>query len=103
MDIANIIIKIVKSVEGVLYMNIMLMIWLSGILVVIASIVTIIVLKQEEKKSKQYAGADNSDHDAFKRSQEYEENSVKKYIPIQIWSYAIVTVVTLLIILYFMI
>lgn len=80
-------------------MNITLMIWFSGVLVLIASIVTVIVMKQEEKKSKQYA-AENSDHGAFKRSQEYEENSVKKYIPIQIWSYAIVTVVSLLIILY---
>lgn len=82
-------------------MNVTLIV-LSAILVLIASIVTVFVLKQEEKKSKQYATEKNSEHSEFLRSQEYEKNSVKKYIPIQLWIYGLTTVFTLVLILFFM-
>lgn len=81
-------------------MNITLWIWLSVILVAIAAAVTMLVLKQESKKSQQYAGSEDASRDAFKRSKEYEENSVSSFIPVQIWSYGIVTIVSLVIILY---
>lgn len=83
-------------------MHIGLLLWVSGVLVVIAGVFTIMVLKQEEKKSKQLAGNKNSIQEELKRSQEYEENSVAKFIPIQLWMYGIGAVFTVLLVLYFM-
>lgn len=84
-------------------MQIGLLLWVSGVLVVIASIFTIFVLRHEDKKRKQYASDENIVQEELRRSQEYEENSISKYIPIQLWMYAIGAVFTILLVLYFMI
>lgn len=70
----------------------------SLVLVIIAAIVTVKALKQEERKMNEYKTNEYSYEDALKRSQHYEENSVSTMLPVQIWSYVIVTVVTLVLV-----
>ncbi|MEI3607844.1 hypothetical protein SPD48_19340 [Pseudogracilibacillus sp. SE30717A] len=57
------------------------------VLVVIAAIVTVRALKQEERKLKRYESQTFPHKDAIRRSKHYEENSVSTMLPIQIWSY----------------
>lgn len=73
----------------------------SVFLVIIAGIVTFFAFKQEEKKMEKYKEAQLSPAEARKRSQEYEESSVSSVLPMQIWTYIIVTVVTVIFIVIF--
>lgn len=66
---------------------------------IIAAIVTVYALKQEERKMKEYKSM--SYEEAMKRSQQYEEESVATMLPVQIWTYVIGIVVTLIIIAVF--
>jgi len=70
-------------------------------LVVVAAIVTVIALKQEERKIKKYQTDVFSYEDELKRSQEYEENSIRNVIPIQLWMYGIGLVASIVLIIAF--
>jgi len=70
----------------------------SVLLVIVAAAGTAYALKQEDRKIKKYQAADYTVKDEIKRSQEYENNSVSKYNPIQIWTYVIGLIVTLILI-----
>ncbi len=59
----------------------------SLVLVIIAAIITVKALKQEERKLKRYESQAFSHRDAIRRSKHYEENSVSTMLPIQIWAY----------------
>lgn len=81
-------------------MNTILIIGSLG-LVVVAAIVTVIALKQEERKIKKYQTEVFSYEDELKRSQEYEENSIRNVIPIQLWMYGIGLVASIVLIIAF--
>jgi len=81
-------------------MNTILIIGSLG-LVVVAAIVTVIALKQEERKMKEYQTDVFSYQDELKRSHEYEENSIKNVVPIQLWMYGIGLVVSIVLIIAF--
>ncbi|MBO1002967.1 hypothetical protein ACFSKI_02275 [Pseudogracilibacillus auburnensis] len=70
----------------------------SLLLVIIAAVITIHALKQEEKKMNEYSTKEFSFADAQKRSKHYEENSVSTMLPIQIWTYIIGFIVTVILI-----
>lgn len=76
-----------------------ILIILSIFLIMIAGIITAIAFKQEEKKMENYKEKQLSSVAARQRSQEYEENSVASVLPVQIWSYVIVTLISLLLII----
>lgn len=65
------------------------------ILFVITMGLTFFAFKQEETKMKKIKEEGNTVENEIKRSREYETNSVKTYIPIQIWIYAIATVLSI--------
>jgi len=73
-----------------------------GILFIITMIMTLYAFKKQNDKMKAYEQHGHDFDEEHKRSLEYEETSIKKYLPIQLWAYAITTVLTLIFILYFM-
>lgn len=73
------------------------------IIFLVAMFFTFYAFRQEDQKIKKYEREGDTVQDELKRSLEYEENSVKKYIPIQIWIYAISIIVTLIIVIYFIV
>ncbi len=75
-----------------------ILIVISLVLVIVAAIVTVSALKQEERKMKEYETGGFSYKDALKRSKEYEKNSISKMLPVQIWTYVAAFVVTVIII-----
>jgi|GEM_PF-2256327 len=81
-------------------MNTILIIGSLG-LVIVAALVTVIALKQEERKMKKYQTDVFSYEDELKRSHEYEQNSIKNVIPIQLWMYGIGLVFSIVLIVVF--
>lgn len=73
------------------------------ILFLVAMIFTFYAFKQEEAKIKKYEEEGITPQDELKRSHEYEKTSIQTYIPIQIWLYVATTVVSILIIVYFIV
>jgi len=71
----------------------------SVVLAIIAGLVTWYAVKQEDRKIEKHK--EESPEEARKRSLEYEENSVSSVLPVQIWAYSIVTVVTIVIVVIF--
>lgn len=59
------------------------------ILFLITMALTMFAFKQEDMKIKKIKEEGNTIENEMKRSYEYETNSVKTYIPIQIWIYGI--------------
>lgn len=83
-------------------MSIELIIMLS-VLSLVAMFFTFYAFKQEEIKLQRYEEEGITPEDELKRSHEYESTSISKYIPIQLWMYAATTIVSILIILYFLV
>jgi hypothetical protein len=73
----------------------------SLVLLIIAGVVTFYAFKQEEKKMKKYKEQHLTAKEARERSLEYEEKSVSSVIPLQIWTYGIATVFTIIIVVVF--
>ncbi|HZW67113.1 MAG TPA: hypothetical protein VFF20_00660 [Pseudogracilibacillus sp.] len=71
------------------------------ILFIITMIMTWYAFKKQEDKIKAYEQGEHDFDGEYQRSIEYEKTSIKKYLPIQLWVYAITTILTLLFILYF--
>lgn len=71
----------------------------SMILIIVAGIITWFAVKQENKKIQEHKN--ESAEEARERSLEYEKNSVSKMLPVQIWTYTIVTVITIVIVIIF--
>ncbi|HLR64068.1 MAG TPA: hypothetical protein VK075_01430 [Pseudogracilibacillus sp.] len=82
-------------------MHIMSLIIGSLILSIIAGIITIYALKQEDRKIKQYQSEGHNPANDLKRSHDYEKESVSSVLPVQIWAYGICTVITLVLVIYF--
>lgn len=76
-----------------------ILILFSTILVIVAGVVTWFAVKQEDKKIR--AHENEAPHEARQRSLEYEKTSVSSMLPVQIWTYGIVTVVTIIIVIIF--
>jgi len=75
-----------------------ILILFSLILVIVAAVITVKALKQEERKMKEYETNALSYKDALKRSKAYEENSVSTMLPVQIWTYVIGFIVSIILI-----
>lgn len=74
----------------------------SLVLILIAGIVTLLAFKQEENKIESYKEQNLSPIEERKRSQEYEENSVSSVVPLQIWTYTITAIITVVLIVMLM-
>ncbi|HLR54230.1 MAG TPA: hypothetical protein VK078_05830 [Pseudogracilibacillus sp.] len=77
----------------------MILIWSSMILIIVAGIITWFAVKQENKKIQDHKN--ESAEEARERSLAYEKNSVSKMLPVQIWTYSIVTIVTIIVVIIF--
>ena len=77
-------------------MNITTLIIILSILFIITMIITLYAFLHEEKKLKKYEAEGDSFANEMKRSYEYEQTSVKKYIPIQIWIYSVSIVLAII-------
>lgn len=73
------------------------------LLFIITMFLTFYAFRQEEMKMKEYEETGDTVADELRRSHEYEKNSVKKYIPIQIWIYAITLILSIIAVIYFLI
>lgn len=73
----------------------------SLILTIIAGIVTVYALKQENKKIAKYQAEGNNPANDLKRSHDYEKESVNEALPVQLWAYGICAFVTLILVIYF--
>lgn len=71
------------------------------VLFIIAMVFTFVAFRQEENKMKKYEQEENKVEAEIERSREYEANSVRKYIPIQIWIYVISTILSIILVIYF--
>ena len=75
-------------------------IWIIVLLVVIlviALIATLVILKKEENKLKQYEDEGDTVENELKRSHEYETKSLKRNIPSLLWVYAITIIVSIIV------
>lgn len=63
------------------------------ILFIITMALTLYAFRQEEMKIKKYEEEGDTVQDEIRRSHEYEATSIKKYLPIQIWIYAITIII----------
>lgn len=73
----------------------------SLVLTIVAGVVTVYALKQEDKKIQKYQAEGNNPESDLKRSHDYEKESVNAVLPVQIWAYGICAVVTLVLVIYF--
>lgn len=60
-----------------------------GVLFVVTLLLTLYAFLQEEKKMKQYEEEGDTIENELNRSHEYEKNSIRTYIPIQVWIYVV--------------
>ncbi|WP_246001218.1 hypothetical protein [Oceanobacillus piezotolerans] len=65
-----------------------------AIILVVAVVATFIILKQEETKMKTYEEEGETVKDELKRSHEYESSSLSKNVKNLSWIYAIVTIMS---------
>jgi len=74
--------------------NIWLIIFLV-VIVIISLIATLVIFKQEENKMKEREG--DTAADEMRRSEEYEQESLKSHMPKLIWTYVITIVAALVV------
>lgn len=67
-----------------------------GILFIITMFLTFYAFHQEEKKMKRYEEEGDTISDQLKRSREYESQSIKYHVPIQLWIYLITFILTII-------
>jgi len=82
-------------------MSTWLLIFLS-VLFIITMVLTFYAFRQEEKKMKRYEEEGDTIADEIKRSHDYESQSIKYHVPVQIWIYVVtiaLTIIALIIIL----
>ncbi|RDW18093.1 hypothetical protein CWR48_10880 [Oceanobacillus arenosus] len=75
-------------------------IWIIVLLVailVIALIATLLILKKEENKLKQYEAEGDTVENELQRSHEYESQSLKRNIPSLLWVYGITIMVSIIV------
>lgn len=73
-------------------------VWIILIVVIIISLIwTLRIFKQEENKLKQYEEMGDTPESEMKRSEEYEQKSLKKHMPRLLWTYAIAIALSLII------
>lgn len=63
------------------------------VLFIITMALTLYAFRQEDMKMKKYEEEGDTVQDELRRSHEYEATSIKTYIPIQIWIYAITFII----------
>lgn len=79
----------------------MALILVSIVFVLIAAVLTIFALNQEDKKIQKYKSDGSTHEEALKRSHEYEKASISAVIPIQLWVYGIGAFLTVVLIVAF--
>lgn len=72
------------------------------ILFIITMSLTLYAFRQEEQKIKRYEEEGDTVEEQLQRSHEYEETSIKTYIPIQIWIYSITFAVGMIVFLIYL-
>ena len=77
------------------------LILISFLFIVIAAVLTIIALRQENQKVKKYEADGSTYKEALKRSHEYEKASISSVVPIQLWVYGIGALLTIVLIIAF--
>lgn len=71
------------------------------VLFLITMALTFFAFGQEEKKMKKIEQDGDTVEDQLQRSLDYESTSVRKYIPIQIWIYAITIILSIIAVLFY--
>ncbi|HLS61040.1 MAG TPA: hypothetical protein VK044_07920 [Virgibacillus sp.] len=67
------------------------------VLFIIAMALTFYAFGQEERKMKKLEDAGDTVEDELQRSHDYEATSIRTYIPIQLWIYAISIILTIIV------
>ena len=74
---------------------------ISAVVIIVSLVLTVRVLKEEDKKIKKYEGEEDSAANELKRSNDYEKESLTKNVKNLSFIYVIVTAVSIIVLAFY--